>query len=132
MPKTTLIAAVLIAPLAPGCTPAEQQSITLTQEQNGKSGTFSNGATLAVRLPSNGTTGYTWEVDQLPPMLRIVAEDYQAPATKHAVAGAGGVQTLTFRTTNGGEGRLRLVYRQPWDKTAAPADTFTYSLRVHR
>jgi inhibitor of cysteine peptidase len=132
MPKATFITASLIALFAPGCTPAEQQSVTLTQEQNGKSGAFSNGATLAVRLPSNGTTGYTWEVDQLPAMLRLVEEEYEAPATTPGLAGEGGVQTLTFRTTKSGEGRLRLVYRQPWDKTATPAETFTYSLRVDR
>jgi inhibitor of cysteine peptidase len=123
---------LLIALLTPGCAPAEQQSVTLTEEQNGKSGTFSKGTKLAVRLPANGTTGYTWEVDQLPAMLRPAEEDYEAPATTPAVAGEGGVQTLTFRTTKGGEGRLRLVYRQPWDKTAAPAETFTYSVRVDR
>jgi inhibitor of cysteine peptidase len=132
MPKITFIISILMTLLTPGCTPAEQQSVTLTQEQNGKSGTFLNGATVAVRLPSNGTTGYTWEVDQLPPMLRLVEEDYEAPTTTPAVAGEGGVQTLTFRTTNAGAGRLRLVYRQPWDKTAAPVETFTYSLRVDR
>jgi predicted secreted protein len=130
MLKTRFCTAIAIALLTPGCVPAEQQWVALTQEHNGKSGSYSKGTNLALRLPSNGTTGYSWEIDRLPSVLRLVNQDYQVPASKSGMAGEGGFQTLVFQSAAPGEGSLRIVYRQPWDKAAPPAETFTFQVRV--
>jgi predicted secreted protein len=103
----------------------------VTEAQEGRSIAADVGATFVVRLSSNGTTGYVWQVDELPRHLTLLGEMAEAPPMPivgSPIAGGGGSQTFEFSVTGTGRGTLRLAYRQPWNEGAAPADRFTLTV----
>ena len=100
---------------------------TVTQHHNGKSLSLARGDTLRVELEANGTTGFGWEVAELPRNLKRASDRYDAPRWETSgppIAGQGGTQRFTFAAKAGGRGTLRLAYRQPWDRKARPARSF--------
>lgn len=102
---------------------------TLTQTDAGKTIAVKAGDTFTVVLDGNPTTGYTWEVA---PDSAAPVELQGEPAFKaeSSAVGAGGQMTLTFKATAPGQGLLRLLYHQPWDQSAPPAETFEVSVTV--
>jgi inhibitor of cysteine peptidase len=46
------------------------------------------------------------------------------------MAGSGGVHNWNFRAVDKGTATVGLAYRRPWEKDAAPAQTFTLTLVV--
>jgi inhibitor of cysteine peptidase len=126
MKRLTLLAAA--AALLPSCqtVPLAAPDV-VTQAYCGQTVALERGGLLTVQLASNGTTGYMWQVAQLPANLRIVAAGSEAPPEPMAgtpIAGAPGTQTFRFQAAKAGPGTLHIVYRQPWDKGAAPAQSF--------
>lgn len=102
---------------------------TLTQADAGKPITVKAGETFTVVLAGNPTTGYTWEVA---PDSAAPVELQGEPAFKaeSSAVGAGGQMTLTFKAIAPGQGLLKLLYHQPWDQSAPPAETFEVSVTV--
>jgi predicted secreted protein len=99
----------------------------VTLAQHDRTIRLARGETLTVRLESNGTTGYQWEIASLPRNLRRVSDSYEAPKQGRgasAVAGAGGNQIFVFKGAAVGRGTLRLVYRQPWNRKDPPERSF--------
>ena len=103
----------------------------ITEAQNRQAVTLPRNATLTLRLEANGTTGYEWQIVNLPRNLKLVGTAYDAQAQPPAapqIAGAGGAQRLTFKAVAAGRGALRLIYRQPWNPTARPERSFRISV----
>lgn len=130
-----LLLAAFALPLlaAPAAVAAKGPARTVTESANGRQIVLAKGETLRLRLESNATTGYSWEVAELPPILKRTGGGYEAPSPPRGgppIAGAGGTQDFTFTARSAGRGTLRLVYRQPWDKKARPDRTFRLSVRV--
>lgn len=116
---------------AAGCTPANEVSANLGDE--GKQIELLQGQTLLVKLESNITTGYSWEVTQAPgPVLQQQGEaEYQQPDTgKTPLVGAGGTQIFRFKASAPGQVTLNMAYRRPWETGVAPAKTFTLKVTV--
>lgn len=134
-PRMKLLLAALAFPLlaAPAALAAKDPARTVTEAFNGRQIVLGRGETLRLRLESNATTGYAWEVAELPRILKRTGGGYEAPSTPEdgpPIAGAGGTQDFTFAARSPGRGTLRLVYRQPWDKKARPGRSFRLSVRV--
>ncbi|HEX8535330.1 MAG TPA: protease inhibitor I42 family protein [Allosphingosinicella sp.] len=130
-----LLLAALALPFlaAPASVAAREPARTLTEGANGRQIVLSRGETLRLRLESNGTTGYSWEVAELPRILKRTGGGYLAPSAPRGgppIAGAGGTQEFTFAARSAGRGTLRLVYRQPWDRKARADRSFRLSVRV--
>jgi predicted secreted protein len=99
----------------------------VTLAQHDRTIRLARGETLTLRLESNGTTGYQWEIASLPRNLRRVSDSYEAPNQGRgasAVAGAGGNQIFVLKGAAAGRGTLRLVYRQPWNRKDPPERSF--------
>jgi inhibitor of cysteine peptidase len=88
------------------------------------------GQTLQVRLASNPTTGYSWNVQQTPPELELEHSAYTADAQGKNLPGSGGYQTIEFAAKFAGTPELKLEYRRPWEKDVAPAKTFSVTVTV--
>ena len=86
------------------------------------------GDTLSIRLKSNVTTGYSWNIAELPNTLRAV--DSQAESGKSGRVGEPGFQFFTFSATTPGESTLKLNYFRPFEKDSPPAKTFRLSVSV--
>ena len=121
---------ILVAAAA-SCTGEPSQPIVVTAESNGGAVRVPQGARFLVRLPSNGTTGYSWVPRQVPEQLKLVADDYEAPAASNPPrAGEGGMQQLTFEARKKGQGVLALDYRPGWSESGEAAETFQVTAEV--
>jgi predicted secreted protein len=109
---------------------AEPADITLTNSDSGAPVSIKAGQTLAVRLDSNPSTGYVWQVRQADGAVLILQGDPQYIAPADAPPGAGGVQVFRFTAATAGQSTLTLVYRRPFEPDAAPAQTFSVQVTV--
>lgn len=100
---------------------------TLTQSDSGRKVEVPVGGRLVVQLPSNRTTGYSWQATQTAGIVQAGEPVYDSPNTPGLV-GAGGTETFTFTASSRGTSTLKLEYRRPWE-TGVPAEK-TWSVTV--
>ncbi len=89
------------------------------------------GQTLTLTLPSNPSTGYRWRVNN--PAANVLQslgpEVYSAPDAEELIGNAG-ISTWRFTAKAAGEGRLLIVYQQPWATQVPPVQTFDCRIKV--
>lgn len=83
-------------------------------------------ALLRVRL-AEPVTGYTWQLDQGPRELDLVAVAYER--IEGAALGAGGVRDFLFHARRTGTGSLVLALRRAWE-SGAPERVFSLTVTV--
>lgn len=94
--------------------------------------TETSGKQFSITLDSNPTTGYHWELVDLPneDVVKLVGNAYRGPeATK--LLGAGGKEIWTFKAVGRGEATIRMKYVRPWEKGAPPEKTAEFAVTVH-
>lgn len=129
MSRALIFAAAIALAACGSPTPSprpEPRDDALTEAANGSAVTLARGETLALRLRSNATTGYRWQVAERPQWLRAAGDSYEGPRPGpggEVANGAGGAQLLRFVAEGAGEGTLRLEYRGPGE-AARVAGTF--------
>jgi len=102
---------------------------TVTEADNGRELTFSQGDTLEVSLPATSGTGYTWQaVPIADPLAKPVGE--MKFKTDHAIPGASGNQVFRFLLDASGTGTIEMHYIRPWEKDTPPAKVFKLLLIV--
>lgn len=130
--KTTLsisIIFLLLAGILVACQPASPQTITITEQDAGKTIQLKTGDTLLVSLDGNVTTGFNWvPAPQDPVLLEQVGEAEVTPESD--LIGAPGKIVLTFKAIAQGETLLHLDYKQPWDETTPPEQTYEVTVVV--
>jgi inhibitor of cysteine peptidase len=108
---------------------ARSGGLTIHADDNGDRVELQKGQTLAVSLPGNISTGYSWEVVGLDEqILRQVGEPTFSPDSN--VPGSPGTQTIRFRAAGEGRTVLHLVYHRPWEE-GEPARTFSVDVVVY-
>lgn len=113
------------------CDKQPAKTITLTDQDNGKTITLEAGQVLVIRLQSNPTTGYVWELGEVDAgVLKQVSEVFTPPPQATDQAGAGGVDEWRFQAVGTGTTTLVLNYRRPWEQGVTPAKTFTLTVTV--
>jgi inhibitor of cysteine peptidase len=121
----TLLAVLLVA----GCTSAEE--VRLDETDNGGQVTLDTGQTLVISLPSNPTTGYSWEVETIDAaVLSQTGEPEYVSEAEGDVVGAGGTETFRFEAEASGTLQLTLIYHRPFEEGVDPIDTFTVTVEV--
>ena len=124
--RIVFIASVFLAVVVmAGCA----KTVEVNQEMNGGSVTLEQGQTLVLKLASNPTTGYDWEiVDLNAAILEQVGEvEYKSDS---GLTGSGGVNTYTFRAVESGNTQLSMVYHRSWEKDIPPIETFDLDVTV--
>jgi len=114
-----------VAPPAPS--PADR---TLTNSDDGMTIGLKAGQILAVRLDSNPSTGYSWQVSQVDAAVLKQQGEPQFIHPADAPPGAGGAQVFVFTAAAGGSTTLTLVYKRPFEPDVAPVQTFTVHVTV--
>ena len=107
--------------------PPARSPLLVTEKDNGKSVQRMIGQTLAIQLPSNPSTGYTWEVQRLKGPILEGGRRY-IPAGSHT-PGAGGVESMEFHAQETGTEAITLYYRRSWEHDP-PARTFTLTVKI--
>lgn len=106
----------------------DQDSITLSESDNGKKITLTKGQSLHLNLPGNQSTGYSWiyarELDQL--VLKETNHEYLSDST---LVGAGGTDNWEYRAIDSGTTTLSLWYSRPWE-SVQPEKTFQVEVTV--
>jgi inhibitor of cysteine peptidase len=103
-------------------------SIEVAEADSGGSREVAVGEEIDVVLPSNPTTGYSWnalgETDAA--VVALVDRDYEPSSD---AVGAGGMETLTYRAEGPGETTIDLGYFQPWEPSNVD-ETFSITVVV--
>jgi inhibitor of cysteine peptidase len=76
------------------------------------------GEQVTVRLDETPTTGYQWEVVDVPSGLAVETSSFEPPPPS-AAPGAGGQRVVTLTAVEPGHHRLRLQRRRAWEPPAA-------------
>jgi inhibitor of cysteine peptidase len=102
--------------------------VTIGDSDSGKTISVPKGGKLIVRLASNPTTGYQWQISSLDQeYLKPVGEPaYELPKTERI--GSGGTQVFTFMTLKPGKTILVLNYERSWEKI--PVKNFTVAVQI--
>lgn len=73
--------------------------------------------TFHLRLDSNGSTGFSWEIEENDATaVKFLTNEEIQPETDNELVGAEGQTRITGQVLKNGETKFDLVYRQPWDK----------------
>lgn len=103
--------------------------VALTPAENNSAVALGLGQTLAVALPGNPSTGYSWQVIDNDGQILAQTADAVSLAPR-SVPGAGGVQLFTFEGVAAGEMALNMIYARPWETDTVPANTFALDVTV--
>jgi inhibitor of cysteine peptidase len=106
------------------------QTVTITEQDNGKDIDLTSGGTLVLKLKSNPSTGYSWAVAGDPAPLKLQKTSFHKNTASEKVVGAPGVQVFRFTAGSAGIATLNLNYRRSWEYTVPPARTFSVRVNV--
>jgi len=133
-------AAIILTVAALALTAAAGCSSSSTTSANGKTFTITNtnitakvGDQFTIQLESNATTGFQWGIagSLNSAVVKKVSNKYVTGAAKTSSAvGVGGVEKWVFKCVGSGTATVVMIYSQPFDKTAKPAQTLTFTITV--
>jgi inhibitor of cysteine peptidase len=116
----------IVAWLLTGCE-GRSPDLSVGIDQSGKAVQMQVGQDLVVSLPSNPSTGYTWQVDTIDPtVLQLVggAEYQSLGPISTPRPGAGGIESFRFEAIGLGQAPLRLTYSRSFTADEEPAEIF--------
>jgi inhibitor of cysteine peptidase len=89
-----------------------------------------NGSRFTIELPSNVTTGYSWEygVPVDTNHLKLVKTYYNE--SQSDLVGAGGTQGWIFEAVQPGATSIALEYKRPWEVTEPPNQTALFQIEI--
>ncbi len=92
--------------------------------------TAAQGTQFVVKLDSNRTTGFQWQLagDPDPKIVKLVNHVYNEPINPKL--GTGGSESWTFQAVGKGTTSVVLNYLRTWEKGIKPAITQTFSITV--
>ncbi len=101
----------------------------LTEANNGEQVFLDAGAQFEVRLESNPSTGYSWEISapSVPYAFEFRTRSYEEPDTD--LVGAPGTEVFTFEAIRDAE-ILRLEYIRSFDDPVIPEQVVEFIIRV--
>ena len=90
------------------------------------------GQEFTLRLASNRTTRYQWQLAEPPDegIVKLVGTRYVEPKTK--LAGAGGEEAWSFKAVSKGKALIAMKYVRPWEKNTAPTKSTVVVVQVEQ
>src|SRR5579862_8254202 len=125
-----LVAVILLGAWGAGCGRRTSLTINADQSYSGRTIDLRVGDGVKVTLAENPSTGYKWEFLGRPEPLCVIVHDAYVANTAIGTVGSGGVHNWEFRAVDKGTTTVNLVYRRPWEKDVAPAQTFVLTVVV--
>jgi len=109
------------------------EAVNVTETDNESRAALTPGQELIVRLGSNPSTGFRWQVDDVDEsVLQQVGMAQYTPNEPGSSPppGQAGQETLRFQAASAGQTRLVLAYRRPWEDVAEEDRKFTLQVVV--
>ncbi len=125
-----LLFIILIIPFVfSGCTTTGK---TLTESDNGQSLNLKVNDVIAIKLESNITTGYNWNLSDETDsgIMTLISSDYKTANTDESLVGGGGYETFNFKAKSKGSTAIILTYNRSWEKGEEPAKTYKINIVV--
>ncbi|MBP8185710.1 MAG: protease inhibitor I42 family protein [Pseudomonas sp.] len=89
------------------------------------------GQELSLSLRSNPSTGFRWEIKEAANgVLKSLGPEVYSHPEDAGLVGSAGQSTWRFKAEHAGNGRLLMVYQQPWEPNVVPARTFDCQIEV--
>lgn len=121
-----MVALVAVLAVASGCS---ADPGVLGPEDDGTTVKAAVGDSVVVELPSNPSTGYSWQVVDAGPCDAPARSEFLEDQQDEAVVGASGIERFTFTRASADSGDITLEYRRPWEEASVPAeDSWTVHL----
>ncbi|MDQ4005985.1 MAG: protease inhibitor I42 family protein [Actinomycetota bacterium] len=111
----------------------EPDLLTLDQDDSGTDVRLAVGEEMEVRLRSNASTGYSWQLagdDLDEDVLQVISSEYEPDEGSEDLAGAGGTEIWRFRARGPGSVPVALEYTFGGDETREPAGEFSVVVTV--
>lgn len=109
-------------------------TLQLSQADNSKLITLSQGDILSIELPENPTTGFRWEIDQAADRseqaIDIITLESSRFVSAGGGSGGGGDRTFILKAARAGTAQIVLKLWQPWEGESSIIDRFQLTLRV--
>lgn len=121
--------------LATGCATRER-IVTVTESANGSTVNIGAGDRLRVELPSNPSTGYSWQTLELNSWVLartkrpVFTPDWVVGADRQRMVGGGGKLTLEYEAIGAGTSPVKIAYSRQWETNTAPAKSFQMTVVV--
>lgn len=105
--------------------------VVVADRDSGSELTVGSGDRFEVRLESNPSTGFSWQIEMatLEGVVELVSSVFEEPADSDLV-GIPGTEVLVFEATARGSGVLRLEYLRPSDESPIADRVVEYIVRV--
>ena len=105
--------------------PSSGEFVDVDEENNGNTIHVLPGETIRVKLRSNPSTGYSWELGPIEDgILETSGEsEFEADPHREGEAGYGGCEIWKFKAEQSGETEISLFYARSWEDKE-PAKTF--------
>jgi inhibitor of cysteine peptidase len=97
----------------------------LGPQDAGRTVVVAPGDRVLLSLPENASTGYTWQVDDLPAGARVIEERYELPAS--GAIGSTSHHVFVLEPPSA-EGTLRLRHARPWMRDEGVLDRYEVTL----
>jgi predicted secreted protein len=80
------------------------------------------GGEFSVRLKATPSTGYVWDIEQLPESVQFLGSDYEKPASD-LKPGDAMIKAFRFRVLEEGEHMISFVLKRQWERNAVVSYT---------
>lgn len=101
------------------------QIAKLTQNAANKTVTLPKSGLLAIKLDSNPSTGYGWEMSCSSLAVSKVGSSFTIPSSDQERLGAPGIEILVLAVTQPGTYNIRMDYKRSWEKLSLQSFNFT-------
>ena len=108
----------------------ENGLLVLGQKDQSRTAEVRTGERIAVRLPENPTTGFSWAIAESGGRLLALDSTDYTPPEEAGFSGARGDRTFTFTAREPGEVPLALKYWRFWEGDASIAERYTVTIRI--
>ena len=109
---------------------AAKPGMIYTEANDGQTVKAHVGEIFEVRLESNASTGYSWDIATQDAKILESLGDTKYVSPTGTPPGTPGLQTFRFKAKSAGNTQLVLHYQRPWEKDKEPAQVFSLGLQV--
>lgn len=89
------------------------------------------GQLLRLKLDSNPTTGYSWDIASSPDAGVVRQFEKMRYVREGELIGSGGYQLYRFKPLKKGTATISFEYKRPWEKDAEPVKKYTVRIVVN-
>jgi inhibitor of cysteine peptidase len=116
-------------PPSPPAGVRENGLLVVTIADNNRNAEIGAGERLAVRLPENPSTGYTWAVDETDSrLLALDSTSYVPPES--GFIGARGQRSFIFTARQPGEVALKFKYWRFWEGDTSATERYAITVKI--